>query len=149
MRRFRNIPTHSICRFVSFAAVLAYTLTLVAQKSPQASQPKYDVRTETKMKGIVEEINLPPKGSEKDVAHLRVKSGTDSTGCFLCPKTFLDDMGMNLAKQSNDFAWVRSIRGDLQMQLCRVTVLDRPSKWPEQHKLVATNTLLSPTILKA
>jgi hypothetical protein len=50
------------------------------------------------MKGIVEEIDLPPKGSGKEVAHLRVKNGTDSADVYLCPKTFLDDMGVNFSK---------------------------------------------------
>jgi hypothetical protein len=35
----------------------------------------------------------PPKGSEKEVAHLLVKSGTDSVDVYLCPKAFFDGMG--------------------------------------------------------
>lgn len=50
------------------------------------------------MKGTVEELKLPPKGSEKEAAHLLVKSGADSVDVYLCPKSFLDDMGMGFSK---------------------------------------------------
>jgi hypothetical protein len=65
----------------------------------QASLPKYDPATETKMKGTVQELKLPEKGSDKDVAaHLVVKSGPDTLDVYLCPKSFLEDMGSTLAK---------------------------------------------------
>lgn len=50
------------------------------------------------MKGTVEEVKLPPKGSEKEVAHLLVKTGTDTVDVYLCPKSFLDDMGVSFGK---------------------------------------------------
>jgi hypothetical protein len=50
------------------AVALLCTLPLVAQKTQETSPPKYDARTETKMKGTVEEVKLPPRGSEKEVA---------------------------------------------------------------------------------
>ncbi len=89
-------------RAVRLAALLALlSLTpLSAQKSPAntASAPKYDRQTETKLKATVEELKLPPKGSEKEVAHLLVKNGTDTMDVYLCPKSFLDDMGMAFSK---------------------------------------------------
>ena len=70
-----------------------------AQKKPGGvSAPKYDSQTETKIKGTVDEVKLPPKGSEKEIAHLLVKDGANSIDVYLCPKTFLDDMGMSFAK---------------------------------------------------
>ena len=69
-----------------------------AQKNPEPSPPKYDARTELKTKGIVEEVKLPPKGSEKEVVHLLGKNGADSVDVYLCPKSFLDDMGMSFGK---------------------------------------------------
>jgi len=80
------------------AVALLCTLSLVAQKAQETSPPKYDLHTETKMKVIVEEMKLPPKGSEKEVAHLLVKSGADSVDVYLCPKSFLDDMGVSFSK---------------------------------------------------
>ena len=61
--------------------------------------PKYDPHTETKLSGTVEEVaRLPPKGSEKDIVHLMVKSGTEIVDVYLCPKSFLDDMGVTFSK---------------------------------------------------
>src|SRR6266849_11173140 len=71
---------------------------MTAQKTQETSPPKYDPHTETKMKGTVEELKLPPKGSEKEAAHLLVKNGADTVDVYLCPKSFLDDMGMGFNK---------------------------------------------------
>lgn len=79
-------------------SMLLWVMPLTAQKSSSTNQPKYDLNTETKMKGVVEELRLPPKGSEKEVAHLLVKSGADSVDVYLCPKSFLDDMGISFSK---------------------------------------------------
>ena len=70
----------------------------VAQKTPKPTSPKYDLQTEVKIKGTIEEVKLPPKGSEKEIVHLLVKSGTDSVDVYLCPKSFFDDMGMDFSK---------------------------------------------------
>ena len=64
----------------------------------QAHPPKYDPATETKMKGLVEELKLPPKGQEKEAAHLLTKNGDDLIDIYLCPKSFMDDMGVTFSK---------------------------------------------------
>ena len=93
----RSVETNSSWGFWKVPTVaLLCTLPLVAQKAETA--PKYDVHTETKMKGTVEEVRLPPKGSEKEVAHVLVKNGADTSDVYLCPKSFLDDMGVSFAK---------------------------------------------------
>ncbi len=88
-------------RPIIFLMFLIATIVLPARaqkKSAGASLPKYDVQAETKIKGTVEEVRLPPKGSEKEIVHLQVNDGTNSIDVYLCPKTFLDDMGMSFAK---------------------------------------------------
>jgi hypothetical protein len=77
---------------------LLLVASLVAQKTPKPSPPKYDLQTEVKIKGTIEEVKLPPKGSEKEIVHLLVKSGTESADVYLCPKSFFDDMGMDFTK---------------------------------------------------
>jgi hypothetical protein len=84
-----------ILLFASSAFLLGVT-PLAAQKSP--GPPKYDLKTETKMKGTVEELKLPPKGSEKEAVHLLVKSGADSVDVYLCPKSLLDELGVSFDK---------------------------------------------------
>ena len=73
--------------------LLQVTLALVAAWALAQAPPKYDATTETKVKGAVQELKyLPPTGA-KPFAYLVVKSGQDTVEVFLCPKSFLDDMG--------------------------------------------------------
>ena len=86
---------------ILFLALILVSLCLgpaLAQRNQEPKPPKYDAHTETKMKGTVEEVKLPPKGSEKEVAHLLVKTGADTVDVYLCPKSFLDDMGVSFSK---------------------------------------------------
>jgi hypothetical protein len=82
---------------IFLAMAVFCVVPLVSQKSQDNNRPKYDVSTEIKLKATIEEIKLPAAGS-KDVAHLLVKIGTDTVDVYLCPKSFLDDMGVNFAK---------------------------------------------------
>src|SRR5437773_10362237 len=52
-----------------------------AQKSQPsaAGPPKYDLHTEAKFKGTVEELKVPPKGRERDHAFAREMARTPST----------------------------------------------------------------------
>jgi hypothetical protein len=97
MRDASQILSFKILFLVVFLASLCLA-PAIAQKRPEPTSPKYDLHTETKMKVTVEELKLPPKGSEKEVAHLLGKSGADSVDVYLCPKSFLDDMGVSFAK---------------------------------------------------
>jgi len=86
--------------------ILAVFLTLfcflpaIAQKAHgnDSNGPEYDLHTETKMKGTVAEVRLMPTGSEKGIAHLMVKIEPDILDVYLCPKTFLEEMGMSFSK---------------------------------------------------
>jgi hypothetical protein len=93
----------SILRKILFVAAIVVLLSAdsaSAQKNPASApaSPKYDLQNEAKFKGTVEEVKLPPKGSEKDAAHLLVKSGTDTIDVYLCPGSFLEDMGVSFKK---------------------------------------------------
>ena len=81
---------------ITFSALAAAMLS-VATASAQSSLPKYDLATETKMKGTIQELKMPEK-SAKEAARLTLKSGDTTIDVYLCPKSFLDDMGSNLAK---------------------------------------------------
>ena len=91
-----------ICSHKITIPLVSLTLLLVgplaAQKSPKPTSPKYDLQTEAKIKGTIDEVKLPPKGSEKEIVHLLLKSGGESVDVYLCPKSFFDDMGMDFAK---------------------------------------------------
>src|SRR5262249_31591561 len=75
-------------------------LTAIALLAPSVfaqSQPKYDPATEAKLKGIVEELKLDPPSGGKPVAYLLIKNGENKTQIFLCPKSFLDEMGVTFS----------------------------------------------------
>jgi len=81
-------PPRGFWKLIFPAVALLCTLPLVAQKAQETSPPKYDVHTETKIKGTVEEVKLPPKGSEKEVAHLLVRPGRTPPMCISAPSPF-------------------------------------------------------------
>jgi hypothetical protein len=113
------------CRIL-FLTLLLAALSLVpmlAQKAPEPSPPRYDVHSETKIKVTVEEVKLPPKGSEKEIAHVLVKNATETVDVYLCPKSFLDDMGVSFAK-GDDIALTgsRVKQGEADLILAREVV---------------------------
>lgn len=71
-------------------ATLSFLATLAFSQAP----PKYDPATETTFKGVVQELKLVPPSGGKPVVYLVMKSSPDPAQVFLCPKKFLDDMGI-------------------------------------------------------
>jgi hypothetical protein len=114
------VPIFSIAKHIAFPPLPAYhsrhggpamkqrhssftlfltTLAIVtgfafSQAPPKDSSPKYDPATEATLKGSVEEMKLVPPAGPKPIAYLVIKSGQDSVQVYLCPKSFLDEMGV-------------------------------------------------------
>ena len=86
------------CPFERLLLAVAVVAASVSPMGAQAGSPKYDATTEAKFKVTVQDLKLPAKGNEKDAAHLLVKDGSDTLDIYLCPKSFLDDMGASFAK---------------------------------------------------
>jgi hypothetical protein len=82
-------------RLLKLATVVFLANSVFAQ-----APPKYDPATEAKFKGTVEELKMVPPTGGKPVAYLVLKSGPDAMQIFLCPKKFLDDMGVDF--KAND-----------------------------------------------
>ena len=90
-----------ICSFLWYgiSLVLAVSVLMSARSySQNGGGPKYDAATETKMKGTVEELKLPEKGHDKEIVHLVMKNGDETVDIYLCPKSFMDDMGVTFTK---------------------------------------------------
>jgi len=114
-----NSFQNRICLFAIFTALFLCASLCVAQ----SKAPKYDTSTEAKLKGTVEELKLPPKGSEKEVAHLTIKNGTDTFDIYLCPKSFMDDMGVTFVKGDEiAFTGSKVKQGEVEMILAREVV---------------------------
>ncbi len=73
------------------------TIALVMPSALGQAQPQYDAATETTLKGTVDEMKLDPPTGGKPIAYLVVKKGEEKTQVFLCPKSFLDEMGVTFA----------------------------------------------------
>jgi len=85
--------------------------------------PKYDPATEAQFKGTVEELKLPPKGEEKSIAYLTIKTGTDTLELYTCPKSYMDDMGVSFAKGDEiTFTGSKVKQGDGDLVLAREIV---------------------------
>src|SRR5258708_2686754 len=62
------------------------------------SLPKYDMQTEGKTKGVVDEVRLVPWGAKKEVTELILKIGDDKVRISVCPKPFQEEMGISFSK---------------------------------------------------
>jgi|SRR5215467_1138442 len=105
---------------IFFASLL---LLFSAPTANAQAGPKYDVATEAKFKGTIDDLKLPPKGSEKEIAHLLIKTGNDTLDIYLCPKAFMDDMGVSFAKGDEiAFTGSKVKQGEGEMILAREVV---------------------------
>ena len=108
---------------ILLVTALVCALPLIAEKPQGTNRPKYDLSTESKMKAMVEEVKLPAKGSEKEIVHLLVKIGADTLDVYLCPKAFLDDMGVNFSQgEEIVLTGSRIKQGEGELILARVVV---------------------------
>lgn len=106
-----------------FLFLIVFLAAAGTQKASKAIGPKYDLQTETKIKGNIVDLKLPPKGSEKEVVHLMLKSGDDTLDIYLCPKSFMDDMGMDFAKGDDISLTGSKVKGaDADLILAREVV---------------------------
>jgi hypothetical protein len=62
------------------------------------SLPNYDVHTETKIKGLIDEVNLLSVGTRKDFTEVIIKNGDDKAHIYLCPKPYQEEMGISFSK---------------------------------------------------
>ena len=69
-------------------------ITFLSTSAFSQAPPKYDPATETKVKGAVEQLKLVPPSGGKPVVYVALKGSPDAVEVFLCPKKFLDDMGI-------------------------------------------------------
>ena len=100
----RKIPILPLNATKALSSIPLFLLLVVtpalAQKTEQkdSSPPKYDLHTETKSKGVVDEVNLLPFGTRKDFTELVIKSGDDKIHIYVCPKPFQEEMGISFSK---------------------------------------------------
>jgi hypothetical protein len=102
-------------------------IVFVAASALPQSPPKYDPATETTVRGTVEELKLVPPSGSKPVAYLVTKIGPDKDKdviqIFLCPKSFLDEMGVAFkADEAIEVKGSKVIQGGADLILAREMV---------------------------
>jgi hypothetical protein len=83
---------------IALFVLLSVTSALAQKAQDDGGAPKYDLKTEMKTKGVVDEVKLLVLGSRKDFTQLILKSGDDKVYIFVCPKPFQEEMGIVFAK---------------------------------------------------
>jgi len=106
--------------------ILVFSVSRVnSQSKPPktAGAPQYDFATETKIKGIVEEIKPPTSDSKTALVGLRINEDAALVELSLCPKSFLDDLGVSFSKGDKlEITGSKVKRGDLEEVLVREVV---------------------------
>jgi hypothetical protein len=81
------------------ALILVSLFMLAASAIAQKTFPKYDLATETTMKGVVEEVKDVPGGClGHTCVHVMLKTESGITEVQVAPEGFLHDMQFELAK---------------------------------------------------
>jgi hypothetical protein len=96
-----TLPNKSLkLSFQIALSLLLWAAPALPQKAPaeSSSLPKYDLHTETKTKGMVDEVNLLSVGTRKDFTELIIKNGEDKVHIYVCPKPFQEEMGISFSK---------------------------------------------------
>jgi len=84
----------TLSRIAAIGLVLLLAIPAIAQKKDPG--PKYDLATETTIKGIIEELK-EVEGEKGDI-HLMVKTDSATYEVCLCPQKFLDMMELGFKK---------------------------------------------------
>jgi hypothetical protein len=101
--RLNRLIPRSLSAKLLLLALISFTFGFAASAAQDAAQtdhgaPRYDHKTESKTKGVVDDIKVLALGSRKDFVQLVVKSGDDKVSIFVCPKPFQDEMGITFSK---------------------------------------------------
>ena len=82
---------------VGCALALAWGTTACAQNDSSAA-PKYDVATETTLKGTIAEVKQIETDKGDPAIHLLLQAGDQVLEVYLCPNAFLKEMEMGFAQ---------------------------------------------------
>ena len=100
-KRFILLPGNIWLTFrVAWVLLLCVTPGL-SQKTPSENNknlPKYDLHTETRTKGVIDQINVLSVGTRKDFTELIIKNGDDKLHIYVCPKPFQEEMHISFTK---------------------------------------------------
>jgi hypothetical protein len=98
-RSIRRSPATKTALRLAWFLMLCVTMAPAQKPSQDAGGlPKYDLHSEMKTKGVVDEVKLLPLGAKKDITELVIKNGDDKVYIYVCPKAFQEEMGISFVK---------------------------------------------------
>ena len=108
-RRIRKRFLPSAILFLLCCPFAAFT-----QKAPAKSSasPKYDLQTESKAKGVVDDVKVLDFGTRKDFIQLVLKDESETLVVYVCPKPFEEEMGITFAKGEQISFTGSKVKGD-------------------------------------
>lgn len=106
-----------------YALALIAVATIFAASASAQNAPKYDPSTETKIQGVIEDLKYEPQGKVKEMVHLVMKNGDQTVDIYLCPKSFMEEMGVSYSKGDQiSFTGSKVKQGDAELILAREVV---------------------------
>lgn len=79
--------------------LLCCSFPAFTQAAPaRSSSPRYDLQTESKAKGVVDDVKVSDFGTRKDFIQLVLKDQTETLVVYVCPQPFEEEMGISFAK---------------------------------------------------
>jgi hypothetical protein len=110
MSSARRVSTRSLLS----AVLLFWSSVAFTQKAPSKSStpPKYDLQTESKAKGVVDEVKVLDFGTRKDFIQLTLKDESETVVVYVCPKPFEEELGITFAKGDQISLTGSKVKGD-------------------------------------
>ncbi len=103
--------TTSLLATIAIALCVLFLAPLVqAQKSTANPGPKYDLNSETRVKGVIEEVKVDPRPGEG--THLMLKTSSDVLLVHVAPEAFLKDIDVTFNKGDQVEVVASRIKGD-------------------------------------
>ena len=94
--KFLNPRFSFVIRTACLLLVVLLPFSTFAQKNSSANGwPKYDLKAETKIKGTIQQLRLFASGNH-NILELVLQGKTQTSSVFLCPKSYLTAMGIEL-----------------------------------------------------
>ena len=90
-----GVPARLCAACLLLLALCSLALAQTQHATAKTSALKYDLKAEKKLKGVVQEMKEVGEGRSA-LMHLVLKNGTDTVNVYLCPHSFIKDMGIEL-----------------------------------------------------
>jgi len=97
--------------------------------SKSSISPDYDLQTESKAKGVVDEVKVLDFGTRKDFIQLIVKDESETVAVYVCPKPFEEEMGITFAKGEQISFTGSKVKGEVSEVILAREIVNGTDTW--------------------